>query len=92
MDCGCKIAWKKEVPRHEGLSEAKIEFCPLHAHARELLDAAKEMRDVAAVLMQLTAAQGVAADMEMLFTLADIKEGFGVRAQDAIAKAEGRKA
>lgn len=64
----------------------------LIAAAPELLESLMEMREACAACFRVIATQeGLVDAAEREFTSARLREGFGVRAQDAIAKASEGK-
>jgi len=73
MNCGCKI----RIPKSP--KPLYIEFCPLHAAAEELLEAARATRDLGGMMTPMRA--GNASALRRMIELATV----------GIAKAEGRK-
>ena len=63
---------------------------PLVAAAPELLAALKELRDVASVMARGIAAVDLTDDLVAALRAEGLPEGFGSRADAAIAKAEGK--
>ncbi len=61
-------------------------------HDTELLECLREMRDACAICFRVIAGAGLADAVDAEFRRCGMKEGFGVRAGDAIAKAEGSDA
>lgn len=57
-----------------------------------LSESLREMRQVCAALMRVVDETGAVDQMEVEFLVCGIKEGFGVRADEAIAKTEARAA
>jgi hypothetical protein len=88
-------AWYR-VPTADGYTtnrEANAEFivraCNSHA---ELLAALKELRDACAAAMRVIAQADLADAFVAEATAAGVTNGFGIRADRVIAKAEGRPA
>ena len=90
MNCGCKGMLELISPfGEEDRYAERIEFCPLHAAAEKLRDALMEMRDVSAAAFRFSRDNNTGLALVDYLKQQGIKAGFGVRADQAIAAAEG---
>lgn len=76
---------------HDGETEESKANARLIAAAPDMLASLKELREAVAACFRVFAMDGhEPQDLEEEFTRIGLKNGFGKRAQDVIAKAEGR--
>ena len=71
-------------------TESEIARARLIAAAPEVLACLREMRTACSVCFNVIASAGLADELERGFIASGLKEGFGVRSEDAITKAEGK--